>query len=96
MCVVTTSCEPTPLDAAGVPSTCTMNAKMGLERAAVIDAAVERVDVHPITRLARRPRREEEVARQADRVERVAQRPELVARRRRVALEGLGRRLGFS
>ena len=35
---------------------------------ALVDAeqlsAVERVDVHPITRLARRPRREEEVARQ--------------------------------
>jgi allantoinase len=29
-------------DAAGVPSTCTMNAKMGLERRAVIDAALER------------------------------------------------------
>ena len=30
------------LDAAGVPATCTMNAKMGLERRAVIDAALER------------------------------------------------------
>ncbi|MBN8997078.1 MAG: hypothetical protein J0H94_17815 [Rhizobiales bacterium] len=29
-------------DAAGVPSTCTMNAKMGIERRAVIDAALER------------------------------------------------------
>lgn len=29
-------------DAAGVPSTCTMNAKMGIERRAVVDAALER------------------------------------------------------
>ena len=29
-------------DKAGVPSTCTMNAKMGIERRAVIDAALER------------------------------------------------------
>jgi peptidoglycan/xylan/chitin deacetylase (PgdA/CDA1 family) len=29
-------------DAAGVPATCTMNAKMGIERRAVIDAAIER------------------------------------------------------
>lgn len=29
-------------DAAGIPATCTMNAKMGLERRPVIDAAIER------------------------------------------------------
>jgi allantoinase len=29
-------------DAAGVPSTCTMNAKMGIERRAVVDAALQR------------------------------------------------------
>lgn len=29
-------------DAAGVPSSCTMNAKMGIERRAVVDAALER------------------------------------------------------
>ena len=64
-------------DAEGVPSSCTMNAKMGLERRAVVDAAVERgweivahnyVQTDLLTDFHKDPEREREVIRETLRI----------------------------